>query len=322
MPSAERTTAAHAPLVTVVVPCKGHARELGRCLESLSRQVVTFRYDTVVVDSAADAAVASVVARFPYVRLVRSSANLRAGEARNRGVTESPAEYVAFIDADCRAEPTWLATAVDGLKRGASMVGGPVLDALPWQPVAVADNLLQFADFRSGRGDGPARYFPACNMAVKRAAFVAVGGFPDVRVSAGEDTALCERFLGRWPDGLRFVRDMRVRHTGRTAFGEFLRHQASFGHARAVLGLHMTETHRRWGARAVMLPAVIGRRLTYIAGRSVRWDPAGVPRSVLLLPLILAGLCAWSVGFRRGCRDAAPLASHPRAAAGAGRVGT
>jgi GT2 family glycosyltransferase len=202
------------------------------------------------------------------------------------------------------------------------MVGGPVLDALPWHPVAVADNLLQFSDFRPGRKDGPARYFPACNMAVRRAAFTAVAGFPDVEISAGEDTALCDRFLRRWPDGLRFVRGMRVRHDGRTSVGEFMRHQASFGYARAALGLHMTETHRRLGTRAVMLPAVIGKRLSYIAGRSVRWDPAGVPRLALLLPLIMAGLSAWALGFRRGCRESVAPATHERAAAGAGSVGT
>jgi glycosyltransferase involved in cell wall biosynthesis len=308
--------------VTVVVPCKGHAPELGRCLESLAHQAVGFLYETVVVDSASDARVASVVARFVDVRLLRSSANLRAGAARNQGVSVSRAEYIAFIDADCRAEKTWLAAAVDELRRGAVMVGGPVLDALPWHPVAVADNLLQFADFRSGRQDGPARYFPACNMAVKRAAFMEVDGFPEVHVRAGEDTALCDRFLRRWPDGLRFVRGMRVRHDGRTGFGELLRHQATFGHARAVLGLHMSETHRRWGARAVMLPAVIAKRLSYIAGRSVRWDAAGVPRLALLLPLLLAGLCAWAAGFRRGCREAAPLAGHARTATSPGRVGT
>ena len=322
MPSAERAAAADAPLVTVVVPCKGHARELERCLESLRHQVVDFPYETVVVDSASDSRVASVVAWFPEVSLIRSSADLRAGEARNSGVTGSRAEYVAFLDADCAAERTWLAAAVAELKRGAVMVGGPVLDALPWHPVAVADNLLQFADFRPGRKDGAARYFPACNMAVKRAAFTAVDGFPHVRVGAGEDTALCDRFLRRWPYGLRFVRHMRVRHDGRTGIGEFLRHQASFGYARAMLGLHMTETHRRWGARAVMLPAVIGKRLSYLAGRTVRWDAAGSPRFALLLPLVLAGLCAWAVGFRRGCREAEPLSRHARAAADAGPVGT
>ena len=321
MPSAERDRMGDAPLVTVVVPCKGHARELGRCLESLARQVAGFPYETIVVDSATDSRVASMVARFPDVRLVRSAADLRAGDARNRGVSASCADYVAFIDADCQAEETWLAAAVDELKLGAVMVGGPVLDALPWHPVAVADNLLQFADFQGGREDGPARYFPGCNMALRRSAFAAVDGFPEVSISAGEDTALCDRVLRRWPDGLRFVGGMRVRHDGRTGFATFLRHQASFGYARALLGLHLTETQRRWGARAVMLPAVVGKRLSYLTRRSARWDRAGVPRVILLFPLILAGLCAWAVGFRRGCLEAAVAPTVP-AAAGARRVET
>jgi glycosyltransferase involved in cell wall biosynthesis len=294
-----------APLVTVVVPCKAHAPELSRCLASLARQRTDFPFETVVVDSASDPAVASVAAGFPGVRLIRSRGGLRAGPARNLGVSESRSDYVAFIDADCQAEETWLATSVEALKRGPEMVGGPVLDALPWNPVAVVDNLLQFADFRPGREDGPAIYFPACNMAVRRDAFDAVGGFPEVDLSAGEDTSLCNRFLDRWPRGLRFVGAMRVRHDGRTSLGALFRHQSSFGYVRGTLGLHLTERQRRWGARAVALPAVVLKRLGYLTGRTLRFDPAGIPRMVLLLPLILAGLGAWALGFRRGCRSSA-----------------
>jgi GT2 family glycosyltransferase len=291
------------PLATVVVPCKGQAKELSLCLSSLTRQVTSFPYETVVVDSASDPAVASVASSFPDVRMVRSRGNLGPGPARNLGVHSSRADYVAFIDADCQAGETWLATAVDELRRGAAMVGGPVLDARPWHPIAVTDNLLQFADFRPGREDGPARYFPSCNMAVRREAFAAVGGFPDLR--ANEDTSLCNRFLHRWPEGLRFVRAMRVSHDGRTGLGEFFKHQSTFGYARGSLGLHLTERQRRWGGRAATLPAVVLRRLSYLAGRTLRFHPAGVPRMLILLPLIVPGLIAWALGFRRGCRASA-----------------
>ena len=305
MSSGEPHAVSDMPLATVVVPCKGQAKELPLCLASLTRQVTTFPYETVVVDSASDPAVASVAGSFPDVRVVRSQGNLRPGPARNVGVRASRADYVAFIDADCQAEETWLATAVDELRRGAAMVGGPVLDALLWHPIAVTDNLLQFADFRPGREDGPARYFPSCNMAVRREAFAAVGGFPEFDLGANEDTSLCNRFLRRWPDGLRFVRAMRVSHHGRTGLGEFFRHQSAFGYARGSLGMHLTERQRRWGARAAMLPAVVLKRLSYLAGRTLRFDPAGVPRMVILLPLIVPGLTAWALGFRRGCRASA-----------------
>ena len=309
-----------APLASVIVPCKGHAEQLGRCLASLKRQSATFAYETIVVDSAADPRVEAVTHGFSHVRLVRSSADLHAGPARNLGVGHAHGEYLAFIDADCQAEEGWLARAVEELGRGAQMVGGPVLDALPWHPVAVTDNLLQFSDFRAGRKDGPARYFPACNMAMRRDAFLWVGGFPDVGGNSGEDTSLCNLVLEAWPLGLRFLREMRVKHDGRTSLGEFVRHQSEFGYARGILGLHMSPGHRRWGARLVALPAVVLKRSSYIVRRAVRWDTARTARTVLLLPLLVAGLYAWAVGFRRGCREA--LDRRSVAPAGADPAGT
>jgi GT2 family glycosyltransferase len=157
-------------------------------------------------------------------------------------------------------------------------------------------------------------------MAVRREAFAAVGGFPEVDVTAGEDTALCDRFLQRWPAGLRFVRRMRVRHDGRRTLGELARHQWAFGYVRGVLGLHLSENYRRWGARAVTLPAVVLKRLAYIAGRTIRFDPAATPRAIVLLPVILVGLMAWALGFRRGCGAPFARAELQRTAAGVDRV--
>jgi hypothetical protein len=114
---------------------------------------------------------------------------------------------------------------------------------------------------------------------------------------------------------------MRVSHDGRTGLGEFFKHQSAFGYARGSLGLHLTERQRRWGARAATLPAVVLKRLSYLAGRTLRFDPAGVPRMVILLPLIVPGLTAWALGFRRGCRVSAAPTELEGAAARVGGAG-
>ena len=331
------------PVASVVIPCRGHAKEVARCLRSIERQRVDFPFETIVVDSASDPAVEEVVREAAAVRLVRSEIPLQPGPARTLGVSHARGMYLVFIDADCQAEPDWLAAAVgvlrDGLGDGpraapgggrragqsahqkdrVHMVGGPVLDARPRHPVAVTDNLLQFSDFRPGRRDGSARYFPACNMAVLRSSFAQVGGFPDPEFGAGEDTGLCNRFLERWPDGLRFVQGMRVMHDGRAAFREMLSHQAGFGYARGRLRLHLTPRQQRLGSLAPLLPAVAMKRLVYLLKRNVRWDPLRTPRFVLLLPLIVPGLLAWAGGFRRGCREAIREADG-EAVGGAGRA--
>lgn len=309
------STAPHegpAPLVSVIVPCRGHAEVLGRCLASLAHQDLPHAYEIVVVDSASDEAVARVARATPHARLVRSDVALLPGEARNLGVAHAAGEHVAFIDADCIAEPGWLSGAVEGLQGEARLVGGPVLDALPLHPIAISDNLLHLADFSARRPKGPARYFPGCNLAIRRRDFHAVGGFRHSGDVAGEDTMFCNDALSLWPEGLWFIPTMRVHHRGRTRLREYLGHQHGFGHARGVLGLHLNTEQKRYGRHAAMILPVAVKRLSYIVKRNAVWGAGSLIRTTLLLPLLLPGLVAWAVGFRRGLLDAEPVEAEAR----------
>ena len=292
---------ANPPTASIVVPCRGHAVELESCLQALQQQVSTSSYEVIVVDSAADPAVADVVDRFPRVSLVRSQLGLLPSEARNLGVSQARGRFLAFTDADCIPEPQWLEVAIELLTAGAKVVGGPVLDALPFHPIAVADNLLQFSDFPLKRPDGSASYFPGCNLALGRDEFRELGGFPNTSMRAGEDTLFCEAASARWPDGIRFVQRMRVRHTGRTNFIAFWKHQESFGFCRGSLGLRLRTLYRNLGKWNVMTVPIACKRLSYIVFRTAQWHPVGLLRIILLLPVLLIGLVGWAKGFRRGC---------------------
>lgn len=291
------------PEISVVVPCRGHAAELSGCLRSLERQVVDVPFELIVVDSAADAEVAAAVAKFPSVCLIRSQAGLFSGDARNLGVRHARGRYLAFIDADCHAEAGWLQAALDGLRDGARLIGGPVLDARPAHPVASMDNLMQFADFAPRRPDGPAPHFPGCNFAIGRATFDELGGFP-VAMRLSGDTVLTAAAARRWPDRVLFSRRMRIRHDGRRRIAELWRHHEDFGYQRARLGLRLSAFQRRWGHRAAFAALFAWRRLAYFVLRAVQWNPQKLPQLILFSPALLIGLTAWARGLRRGCWEA------------------
>jgi glycosyltransferase involved in cell wall biosynthesis len=292
------------PVISVVVPCRGQARELEGCLRGLHGQLVEFPYEVIVVDAAADPEVAAVAEGFPKARLVRDASGLLAGEARNLGAEQARGRYLAFLDADCVPEPAWLAAVLSALREGKTrIVGGAVLDRFPFHPVAVPDNLLQFVDFSAGRPAGPLSHFPSCNFAVERAAFQELGGFPR-GVPFGEDVLFSGAAEKKWPGGASFVPAMRVRHLGRTGLRAFWRHQTDFGYHRGLLGLHLSPHLQRLLSMPFMEAIVVSKRLVYVVRRAARWRRAALLCLVWLWPILLFGLGAYARGVRLGCREA------------------
>ena len=289
------------PEVSVVLPCSAsHATVLGDCLASLLAQQFEHPYEIVVVNSHGSSAVAKAAARCD-ARIVAAGDASTAGLARNLGVKSAQADILAFIDADCIAEPLWLDAVYAALSDGMIAVGGPVLNRKPFSPVAVIDNLMQFVDQASGRPADVAREFPGCNMAIHRHAFEMAGGFP-ADVFPGEDTVFSQRVAREWPDRMRFLPTMRVRHSGRSAIGEFMQHQRAFGFSRGRYALNISRRQQMLG-RIAPVAAVAGlRRFGYFFYRTAQWNMASLPRLLIFSPLLLVGLFAWSQGFNRGCR--------------------
>jgi GT2 family glycosyltransferase len=287
------------PALAVIVPCLGQAAELEDCLRGLEGQTGGVPFETVVVDSAWDEAVAGAAARFPQVKLVRSGDRLSAGAARNLGVRNSTAPELAFIDADCVPAAAWVREAAGALLAGGRLCGGPVLDWAGDHPVAWADNHLQFADFQAGRPAGPAGYFPGCNMVVRREDFSALGGFNEEHVS-GEDVLFALLAGEKFPGGLVFKPRMIVRHRGRMRWKPFLDHQRLLGYRRSYSRLHLNPGYEWLARHKILAGLVVLRRFGYISLRTIQYDRPGLVRLVLFLPWLLAGLAAWAGGFYDG----------------------
>jgi GT2 family glycosyltransferase len=286
------------PVISVIVPCYGQSDDLPNCLSALSSQQFELPYEIILVDCAFDPTVARIAESFPKNHLVRSNTRLYCGQAKNLGVEHARAEYFAFTDADCIPEGKWLLSAYQALQAGKLAAGGPVLNALPYNPIAVTDNLLQFVDAPPGRPAGVIKHTPGCNLAIAKEVFIEAGAFPN---EVGEDVKLTISIKKIHPGGLHYVPEMRVAHTGRRTFSSFWQHQKQFGYIRGYHALYINKKQQLLGSRLYIIPFVVGTKLIYIFKRIIQLNLKTLPRNILLLPFILTGLLAWGIGFRQGC---------------------
>jgi glycosyltransferase involved in cell wall biosynthesis len=185
-------------LISVVVPTYNRAATLARCLGGLAAQTCPER-EIIVVDDGGSESTAEVVAQFPIVRLLQQP-HAGPAAARNRGIEAAAGEIVAFTDDDCLPPPDWLAWLAEGFCRHpeATGVGGLLLAP---EDLRKANPLARFEAYvtqvRHGAGEREVLAGFNCpaggtnNMAYRRAALLAVGGFDEnFRYAAGEDADL------------------------------------------------------------------------------------------------------------------------------------
>jgi hypothetical protein len=102
-----------APKVSVVVCSYNGADTLEECLSSLT-ELDYPSYEVILVDDGSTDDTPQIAARLPKVKYIRQE-NLGLSAARNAGAHAATGDIVAYTDADCVADPTWLTYLVHGM---------------------------------------------------------------------------------------------------------------------------------------------------------------------------------------------------------------
>src|SRR5688572_18809817 len=200
-----------------------------RAISSVLGQEAPFPFELILVSAAALKLPGNLPAETRVRNVLEPDRN--PATRRNRAVSETSAEILAFIDDDAVADPHWLANAVRYLDEHPDVlaVGGPD-PAPPGSPVAelISDTLLATRWIGSGvaahenrRGVFDVKRasdIALVNLFVRRSAFT---GFDEAIGYIGEDTALLEELRARgrvvYHDGVR------VFHRRRAFLGPYLR---------------------------------------------------------------------------------------------------
>ncbi len=249
------------PRVTVVVASYNGAPTLKACLQSLEGLNYP-DFEVILVDDGSTDSTPEIAALFPRIRNIRHEQNQGLSAARNTGIYAATGEIIAFTDSDCRADEDWLRYLVgDLLYSGFAGVGGHNFLPPDDSAVAAAVMVSPGGPAHVMLTDRVAEHIPGCNMAFHRWALIELGGFDPVYRKAGDDVDICWRLqqrgyrIGFSPGGF-------VWHYRRNTIQAYLKQQAGYGDAEALLERRHPENFNRFGGSIwhgrIYSPAKIG----------------------------------------------------------------
>jgi glycosyltransferase involved in cell wall biosynthesis len=207
------------PDISVVVAAHNEERTITRCLASLFASRTALAVEVIVVDNGSTDRTVELAAGFAGVRLV--SCDLRgAVHAKSAGVAVARAPLVAVLDADSFCPPDWLDQIARSFAAEARLVGlsGPARYLRPrwWVHVIMALwygfwKLIQLVF-------GTAFYATGTNVAFRREAYRAAGGFDTNVLVGGDEVGFFHRMrkvgLTRFTDELVVDTDARRTEVG------------------------------------------------------------------------------------------------------------
>ena len=231
------------PRFSIIIQTYNRPRQLGQCLESVTRlDYPREGFEILVVDDGGTADLGPVI-EASGARLLRQ-ANQGPAAARNTGAGEARGDFLAFTDDDCRPGRNWLRALERPLEANPeALAGGATINGLIENPYATASQMLcdHIMGYYHSRRH-PLRFFTTNNLAVAAGPFRQRGGFSvSFRMAASEDRELCDRWLGLGGEMI-YALEAKVWHYHEMGLGEFLRQHYDYG--RGALHFRRVRRHR------------------------------------------------------------------------------
>jgi len=279
--------------ISVIVPSYNSCTTIERSLGALVSQETDLRYEIICIDSSTDGTGELIAERFPQVELLHSTKRLYPGDARNLGIARAKGGLLGFTDADCMAEPDWIAAVGRAHASAHPVIGGAVGNANPESYVGWGYYFTEFNQWMPGGDAGFMEDIPTCCLSMKREVYEQFGPF--IEGTYCSDTVFnwraAEAGTQPWFDPA-----IQVDHLNPTAFLETLLHEPM--HGRAFANVRAREKHLTRGKLltysllAPLLPPLLYARA---AGRALQ-RRGTFPRFLATTPVVLSAMAAWSLG--------------------------
>jgi glycosyltransferase involved in cell wall biosynthesis len=170
------------PDVSVVLPFRNAAGTIAAQLEALARQEFAGAWEVVAVDNRSEDESRRIAERFSgrlAIRVVEAGERLGAGYARNVGVRHASAEKLLFVDADDEVAPGYVSTMAAALDRHEFVTSAFDQETLNPEWVRAVHGPAWRVPDESLPDQFGVLPNAGASIGITRAAFEAVGGFPE-----------------------------------------------------------------------------------------------------------------------------------------------
>ena len=165
------------PELSIIVTSYNAGNTIEGCLESLRDQETDQPYEVIVIDSSTDNTAGLVKKFFPWVNLYAFQERKYCGEARNFGISVAKAEIIAFIDADCTADSSWVKEILKAHQSPYPAIGGCIANGNPSSYVGWAAYFCELSHWMPGGRAEWMRDIGGGMMSYKRGIFEEYGFF-------------------------------------------------------------------------------------------------------------------------------------------------
>lgn len=242
--------------ISVAICTRNRSHTLADTVRSLADQDYTGDYEVLVIDDGSTDDTQGMVQRLaeqiqrPSIRYIHQDHG-GLSNARNRAVSESEAELIAFIDDDAVAVPGWLRAIVEGAARHPDIecFAGRIVLQLEAKAPRTCELESLAAELDEGEEEHPTWRAKGANMAMRRSGFRRVGLFNPALVWRGDEWDWQRRLneaggtVMYLPKALvrhrRLASDLRWGRIVRTKFG------AGIGHVQYLRESGQTVGYRR-----------------------------------------------------------------------------
>ena len=229
--------------ISVVIPAYNTAGTIKACLLSLFKQSL-LPFEIIVVnnnstDNTKDLVLQILDAQKDIPSCCLDEIRQGPSYARNCGAARTRGDVIAFIDADCIADPSWLARLSESFSSpDIGAVAGSIIGYDKGTTIGKFHAVFTMKDLPESRMFHEFNLvsggFPTANLSTRKQVFEAICGFDEALPIYSEDYDLCARIY-KAGFGIYYNKDVKVFHHHRQSLASTWRQSFGFGTGHATL---------------------------------------------------------------------------------------